>query len=305
MKPTALLTLGQAQQHKEQAQQHKEQAQQHKEQAQQHKEQGHKEQAHKEQQGHKEQQVNKRRIKKKLLILTDDICPEEGNNKKDNNRTEEMLHTLFEKYTLLNDKYQHLAEKMLLFESQLSSHTFTSKNKKSMTINSILQQNTAHADFMPFENFVSCALQQIHLKLLFKNKYEDGYLAILMYLFDQYQEKYDFEIVRAFNAQPNTVYVFASEAAGAGAEGAERNMPSWIVWSTSAMMQVVNVIYKQIIREFALWQKEIANQMAEDDDLANEYATQLKKIIVNPATMNNFGTNLLKKIYKRIKSDLL
>jgi hypothetical protein len=251
------------------------------------------------QQGNKGQEQVDKRKKKKLLILSEDICPEEDNKKKDNNRTEEMLHTLFEKYTLLNDKYQHLAEKMLLLESQLSSHTYTSKNKKSMTINSILQRNTANADFMPFENFVSCALQQIHLKLLFKNKYEEGYLEILLYLFNQYQEKYDFEIVRAFNAQPNTVYVFAAGAS------AESNTPSWIVWSTPAMMQVVNVIYKQIIREFALWQKEIANQMTEDDDLANEYATQLKKIIVNPATMNNFGTNLLKKIYKRIKSDLL
>ena len=195
-----------------------------------------------------------------------------------------------------------MAEMLKLMSS--SSNTNTSKKNNTRiqlsmnaaTLNARLAQNGQ--PFVTITAFVGSALNQSHLKLLFKNKFEDGYAAILLDLCNRYEEKHGFKIVCTFKEHPNSVYLLSSE------DGVAQKAAEWNIWTGPEIMAVVNRIYKQIITEFAKWQKENAKQIEEDDDLAIEYATQLKKIIVNPATNNNFGTTLLKKISKSIKSDL-
>jgi hypothetical protein len=268
--------------------------------------------------------LKKGKIVKKLIIINDGEMPTKVQQKTnercaDNN---DIMHTLLEKYALLNEKYLLLEEKMTEMgklitaasfnnnvsypaaaayaDASCADESFGKKQKGKRQTTPLEMLRCAYPfrtnNFSELNHYIVAEFNRQHLKLLFNNKFEEGYTFILLDLFNSYSKKYAFDIVRAFNAEQNQLYIF-SAASGAAA-------PEWMIWTTTAIMETVNKIYKQIITEFAKWQNEILDKMKNDDDLANEYATQLKKVFVNPASKENFCASISKRLYKYLKSDL-
>lgn len=237
--------------------------------------------------------TQKKRVKKKLVILEDEA-----------NAVHNTLNNLMEKFNVLNEKYEVLEHRMIemtklihIANLNACSTTFKLDNmsnngKKQERITDVLNKSTIQlnpTDFTDFQTIVS-EMNETHLKIVFKNKYEDGYVFVLLDLLNIYEKKYNFKIVRAFNKQSNTLYIY--------------NNTAWTIWTDTAIMAIINQIYKRIINEFAKWQKENLKQINEDDYLAIECSTQLIKIIGNPASKQNFCDILTKKLYKQLKSDL-
>jgi hypothetical protein len=273
--------------------------------------------------------IKKGKIVKKLIIINDEETPTKvqqktnercldnnmNYNNMNNNNNDTIMHTLLEKYALLNEKYLLLEEKMTemgklitaasfnnnsSYPAAYADESFGKKQKGKRQTTPLEMLRCAYPfrtnNFNELNHYIVAEFNRQHLKLLFNNKFEEGYTFILLDLLNSYSKKYAFDSVRAFNAEPNQLYIFS--AASGAAE------PEWMIWTTTAIMETVNKIYKQIITEFAKWQNEILHKMKDDDDLANEYATQVKKVFVNPASKENFCGLISKRLYKYLKSDL-
>jgi hypothetical protein len=212
----------------------------------------------------------------------------------------EIIQNLLEKYTSLNEKYQEMEKKMKMIEDKLAVNTISIPNnrtniKKRYSLLDRLNNSSQEVGMVAgkkmtnhdeeFSTMVS-QINQNHLKTVFKNKYEDGYALILLDLLNLYEKKYDFKIVRAFNEQVNTLYIY--------------NNTSWTIWNATELMVLINKIYKCIINEFTKWQNANLIKFKEDEELANEYSLQLIKIIGNPASKPNFTNIIMKKLYKQI-----
>ena len=252
---------------------------------------------------------------KKLIIINDATKKTNGicldNNKCADNKCADnkcavnnaIMNTLLEKYSLLHEKYTLLEEKMTEMGKLISTgggHYGDASGKRHKEKRQTLEILSCSYpfrtnNFSEFNDFVSAEFNHRHLKILFNNKFDEGYIFILTDLLNMYNQKYNFNIVRAFNEESNHLYIFS---------GCDLNAPRWTIWTNTSMMDTVNRIYKKVISEFAKWQNEILNKMKDDDDLAIEYSTQLKKVFVNPASKDNFCGLISKKLYKSLKMDL-
>lgn len=265
--------------------------------------------------------LKKGKIVKKLIIInngeTPTVVQQKTNERCLDNNDNSIMHTLLEKYALLNEKYLLLEEKISEMGKLITAASFNNNSYPAATScaaaascadDSLGKKQKGKRQTTPLEmlrcaypfrtnnfselnHYIVAEFNRQHLKLLFNNKFEEGYIFILLDLLNSYSKKYAFDIVRAFNAEPNQLYIFSAA-------------PEWMIWTTTAIMETVNKIYKQIITEFAKWQNEILHKMKDDDDLANEYATQVKKVFVNPASKENFCGLISKRLYKYLKSDL-
>ena len=84
-------------------------------------------------------------------------------------------------------------------------------------------------------------------------------------------------------------------ADGGSPRGVDGGSPRWIIIPDTLFEQLVNVVTKQLLDEFIIWQKENTKKM-DQDDFAIKYANNAKKIM---------GSGIMREqIYGKVKLDL-
>ena len=103
----------------------------------------------------------------------------------------------------------------------------------------------------------------------------EGYVLLIIDLLTQHETLYGNKIVRAFNQEVNTLYIYSLADIEANAEA---NGYKWTIWTNKQISIFINKINSKLINEFLNWQIEKSKLMKSDERLADFYANQGIKI---------------------------
>ena len=199
-------------------------------------------------------------------------------------------------YTLLNEmneKYKLLEQKVEELTQQTMQKQQTKKHISSIAaiLNKAFPVVSNNGYYDDWVSSIKTAINQKHLNLMFKNKYADAFVLIIIDLIENNN------IIRAFNQEKNTLYVPFNN-------NNNNNNNIWNILTDATLTALINLIAKQILQEFVKWQKVIFKQTESDDALAKEYAEQVVKLLGNKIPSDKLCTMVKHDIYKKIKSDI-
>jgi hypothetical protein len=173
-----------------------------------------------------------------------------------------------------------LTTKLAQLEKKMEKMTkWADLKKKKMNIIDWLNENQKKTIApLPFETFLErLKVERTHLLHLFQTDYTTGIGQVLQEVLPREQET---NPVKAFEQKPQVFFVYEQQ---------------WAVLTDLMLQKLINIVRKQLLDEFIIWQKENAHKM-EQDDFAIKYATNVKKI-----TAGNLSRE---QIYSRVKLDL-
>lgn len=122
----------------------------------------------------------------------------------------------------------------------------------------------------------------------------EGYVLLIIDLLTHYETLYGNKIVRAFNQEVNTLYIYSLADLDANADC------KWTIWTNKQISIFINKINSKLINEFLNWQIEKSKLMKSDERLADFYANQGIKIMGNTI----LPEPLCKKLYLHLKTDV-
>lgn len=187
----------------------------------------------------------------------------------------------------LYDVILEMAIKMSAMEQKM---TETSKwvDSKKRKINIIDWLNKSHNNGVStIEDLImKVKVERRHLEYLFKEDYTGTITFILQELLPSEQ---DSNPIKAFEHKPNTLFAYVKEHSDSS------SINKWIIMPDELFQQMINVITKQLLDEFIVWQKENTHKM-DQDDFAIKYANNARKIMGGSLTRE--------QIYSRVKLDL-
>ena len=215
----------------------------------------------------------------------------------------------------LYDVVLEMASKMSSMEQKMKEMSkWIDSKKRKINIVDWLNLNYKSADMLSIENFImNIKVEYRHLDYLFKQDYNSTILFVLQEILPL---NHELNPIKAFTHKPNVLFAYmadgqvqetdspsALQARGVGGvdglrsgQGADGGNPrGWMIMSDEHFKQMINVIMKQLLDEFIIWQKANTSKM-EQDDFAIKYANNVRKIM---------GGNLTREqIYSRVKLDL-
>jgi hypothetical protein len=117
------------------------------------------------------------------------------------------------------------------------------------------------------------------LENLFQTDYTSGILKVLQDLLPLAEDTSN--PIKAFDNKVNVFYTFSDS--------------KWMILTDEKFQKIINIIVKQLLNEFVVWQTENASRM-EQDDFAIKYSANVKKMM---------GGNLSREqVYAKVKIDL-
>lgn len=181
---------------------------------------------------------------------------------------------------VLYDVILELSNKLLKMEKQIQelSKWTELKNKKLNMVDWLNEHQPVKGNQQnTWEEFLlGISVKRTHLENLFQTEYTLGILKVLQDILPLAGNP-----IKAFDIKVNVLFVFSDS--------------KWIILSEELFQQLINIIVKQLLSEFVVWQTENASRM-EEDDFAIKYSINVKKMM---------GGNLSREqVYAKVKLDL-
>jgi hypothetical protein len=203
-----------------------------------------------------------------------------------------LVKELLHKNNLLEKKVDGL-QKLLLVNNNNNNKTIT---KPKLSIIDLLNSSSSSPPLLSF-NINDFVLTRKHLNIIFENKNVlEGYVLLIIDLLTQHETLYGNKIVRAFNQEVNTLYIYSLAQLGANAD----LHCKWSIWTNKQISIFINKINSKLINEFLNWKNEKSKLMKSDECLADFYANQGIKIMGNTI----LPEPLCKKLYLHLKTDV-
>ena len=209
-----------------------------------------------------------------------------------------LVKELLHKNNLLEKKVDGL-QKLLDIQKLLLANNNNNNNNKTITkpklsIIDLLNSSSSSSSSPLFAfNINDFILTRKHLNIIFENKnVMEGYVLLIIDLLTQHETLYGNKIIRAFNQEVNTLYIYSLAELGADCK--------WTIWSNKQISIFINKINSKLINEFLNWKNEKSKLMKSDERLADFYANQGIKIMGNTI----LSEPLCKKLYLHLKTDV-
>ncbi len=182
---------------------------------------------------------------------------------------------------VLYDVILEMSKKMSTMEQKMNEMSkWVDTKKRKINIIDWLNENNKYMTLTVEDLIGHIKVKRNHLEYLFE---EDYIGTIVLVLKELLPLKQDTNPIKAFEHKPNTLFVYTGGS------------PRWMIIPDTLFEQLVNVVTKQLLDEFIIWQKENTKKM-DQDDFAIKYANNAKKIM---------GSGIMREqIYGKVKLDL-
>ena len=183
---------------------------------------------------------------------------------------------------VLYDVILELTNKMTKMEKKIQELSkWADLKKKKINMVDWLNENKTEEKQLGLEEFLlTIKVNRIHLENLFQTDYTLGILKVLQD-FLPLAETSNGNPIKAFDTKVNVLFTF--------------NDSKWMILTDEKFQKIINIIVKQLLNEFVVWQTENASRM-EQDDFAIKYSANVKKMM---------GGNLTREqVYAKVKTDL-
>lgn len=209
-----------------------------------------------------------------------------------------LVKELLHKNNLLEKKVDGLQNLLGIQNLLLVNNNTNNKNitNPKLSIIDLLNSSSSSSSSSPplFSfNINDFVLTRKHLNIIFENKnVMEGYVLLIIDLLTQHETLYGNKIIRAFNQEVNTLYIYSL---------ADFDAPcKWTIWTNKQISIFINKINSKLINEFLNWKNEKSKLMKSDERLADFYANQGIKIMGNTI----LPEPLCKKLYLHLKTDV-
>lgn len=182
---------------------------------------------------------------------------------------------------VLYDVILELTNKMSKMEKKIQELTkMADLKKKKINMVDWLNENKIEGKQIDLEEFIlNINVNRIHLENLFQTDYTSGILKVLQDLLPFAEEASN--PIKAFDTKVNLLFAFSDS--------------KWMILTDEKFQKIINIIVKQLLNEFVVWQTENASKM-EQDDFAIKYSANVKKMM---------GGNFTREqVYAKVKIDL-
>jgi hypothetical protein len=190
---------------------------------------------------------------------------------------------------VLYDVILELTNKMFLMEKKIQDLSkWADLKKKKINMVDWLNENqpTEGKTQKNWDEFLlGIKVGRIHLENLFQTEYTLGILKVLQDILpvavSEAEAAAAGNTIKAFDNKVNVLFAFSDN--------------KWMTLTEQMFQQLVNIVVKQLLNEFVVWQTENASRM-EQDDFAIKYSANVKKMM---------GGNLTRvQVYAKVKIDL-
>jgi hypothetical protein len=216
-----------------------------------------------------------------------------------------LVKELLHKNNLLEKKVDGLQklldiQKLLLVNNNNNNNNNKTITKPKLSIIDLLNSSSSSSPLFSF-NINDFVLTRKHLNIIFENKNVlEGYVLLIIDLLTQHETLYGNKIVRAFNQEVNTLYIYSLSDLDANANANANAHCKWSIWTNKQISIFINKINSKLINEFLNWKNEKSKLMKSDESLADFYANQGIKIMGNTI----LSEPLCKKLYLHLKTDV-
>lgn len=189
------------------------------------------------------------------------------------------VRALYEIILELNHKMIKMDHKM----QEMSKWVDSKKRKINMV--DWLQEKHTEGITMDWDQFTkSFRVQREQLDHLFQTDYTSSIVTILADKLSQ--ESTLNNPLKAFDHQINTFFAYVNK--------------QWCILPDKLLQNLINIIGKQLLDEFVLWQTENASRM-DQDDFALKYSANVKKIMGGNLSREQIYTKIKIELYKCLK----
>ena len=179
--------------------------------------------------------------------------------------------------------------KMTKMESKLEEYEKWVESKK-RKINIIDWLNDKYKEYpivyTPWLN--SIIINRAHLEMIFEYDYVAGMVSIMQSLLPHDSSS----PIKCFDQKENVLFIY--------------NDHKWSIMSSELFEKLIASINTKIIGEFILWQNENEEKIHQDDNFANVYAHNLKKIMGGNgnSSLDVLGLKIKKELFKYLKVNI-
>jgi hypothetical protein len=192
---------------------------------------------------------------------------------------------------VLYDVILELTNKMEKMEKKIQELSkIADLKKKKINMVDWLNENKTEGKQFELEEFIlTIKINRLHLENLFKTEYTSGILKVLQDFLPLAQDTSINNPIKAFDNKVNIFYTFSDN--------------KWMILTDEKFQKIINIIVKQLLNEFVLWQTENASKM-EQDDFAIKYSANVKKMMGGNFTREQVYAKVKIDLYKYLKVNM-
>jgi hypothetical protein len=186
---------------------------------------------------------------------------------------------------VLYDVILELTNKIINMEKKIKDLSkWADLKKKKINMVEWLNENhsTERKNWKDF--LLEIKVERSHLEHLFKTDYTSGILKVLQDFLPTDQT------IKAFDNKVNILFVYCDEN-------------KWSILTDHMFQELINIVVKQLLNEFVIWQTENADRM-DQDDFAIKYAMNVKKMMGGSLTREQVYTKVKLDLYKYLKVNI-
>jgi hypothetical protein len=192
---------------------------------------------------------------------------------------------------VLYDVILELTNKMSKMEKKIQELSkLADLKKKKINMVDWLNENKTDGNQIDLEEFIlNIKVNRIHLENLFQTDYTSGILKVLQDLLPLITDASINNPIKAFDNKVNILFAFSDS--------------KWMILTDEKFQKIINIIVKQLLNEFVVWQTENASRM-EQDDFAIKYSANVKKMMGGNFTREQVYAKVKIDLYKYLKVNM-
>jgi hypothetical protein len=197
------------------------------------------------------------------------------------------VRVLYEIILEMNAKMNKMEAKMEEYEKWIQL--------KKRKINIVDWLNEKYKDYPPSSSYSgwvdSISLNRQHLEMVFEYDYVGGVVLILQSLLPPLSESLP---IKCFDKKENVLFIVGNDN-------------KWELMSSVLFEKLMLILSKKLVKEFLNWQDENEEKIHRDDNFANTYAQNLKKVMGGNGntSFDILGLRIKKELFKYLKVTLI